>query len=148
MTTFLHTALGSGVAACSCFDLPKIGDERGNLTFVEASRHVPFAIRRVDYLYDVPGGSVRAGHAHKTLEQVLIAVAGSFDVRLDDGHHQVTCHFSRADQGLYIAPMVWRELGNFSSGSCCLALASDVFLDEDYYRDHAEFLRAAGASRC
>ena len=147
MTHSSSTAPASGVAACRCFDLPKIGDARGNLTFLEGGRHVPFAIQRVYYLYDVPGGSVRAGHAHKTLQQVLIAVAGSFEVRLDDGRQQMTCRLSRADQGLYIAPMVWREISNFSSGSCCLAIASDVFVEEDYYRDHAEFLRAAESLR-
>ena len=134
-----------GLRACGYFDLPKIHDDRGNLTFVESGRHVPFDIRRVYYLYDVPGGSMRAGHAHKTLQQVLIAVAGSFDVTIDDGRARATFHMNRANQGLYIAPMMWREINNFASGSLCLALASDFFQEADYYRDYAAFLQAAGA---
>lgn len=129
---------------CRMIDLPKIADPRGNLTFVESERHLPFEISRIYYLYDVPGGAARAGHAHKTLEQFLIAMSGSFDVKLDDGHSKTTYHLNRSYYGLYIPPMIWREIDNFSSGSVCLALASDYFDEADYYRDYDEFLEAVG----
>ncbi len=123
-------------------DLPKISDVRGNLTFIEGERHVPFAIKRVYYLYDVPGGAMRAGHAHKTLEQFLIAMSGSFDVILDDGRQRTRIHLNRSYHGLYVPPMVWRELDNFSSGSVCLALASEPFDEGDYYRLYDDFKQA------
>jgi oxalate decarboxylase/phosphoglucose isomerase-like protein (cupin superfamily) len=123
-------------------DLPKISDIRGNLTFIEGQRHVPFAIKRVYYLYDVPGGAMRAGHAHKSLEQFLIAMSGSFDVILDDGRERTRIHLNRSYHGLYVPPMVWRELDNFSSGSVCLALASEPFDEGDYYRIYDEFKQA------
>ena len=123
-------------------DFPKIEDERGNLTFIEGCRHVPFEIKRVYYLYDVPGGATRAGHAHKTLQQVLVAMSGSFDITLDDGHDRRRYHLNRSYFGLYIPPGVWRDIDNFSSGSVCMALASEPYDEADYYRDHAEFLRA------
>jgi hypothetical protein len=130
------------VDACRLFDLPKIADSRGNLTFVEGRVHVPFDIRRVYYLYDVPGGASRGGHGHRHLSQVLIALSGSFDVILDDGRKRRTVHLNRPYQGLYICPMVWRELENFDSGSVCLVLASDVYDEGDYYRDYEAFCRA------
>lgn len=128
---------------CRLIDLPKIEDDRGNLTFVENTRHIPFEIKRVYYLYDVPGGSMRAGHAHKELHQFLIAMSGSFDVLVDDGKHKVKFHLNRSYYGLYIPPMVWREIDNFSSGSVCLALASEFFIEEDYYRHYSDFLKDA-----
>jgi oxalate decarboxylase/phosphoglucose isomerase-like protein (cupin superfamily) len=112
------------------------------LTFIEATRHIPFEINRVYYLYDVPGGATRAGHAHKTLHQFLIAMSGSFDVMLDDGSEKKRVHLNRSYYGLYVPPMVWREIDNFSSGSVCLALASDYFDEADYYRDYEEFIGA------
>ena len=127
---------------CKLIDLPRINDPRGNLTFVESSRHIPFEIKRVYYLYDVPGGAMRAGHAHKTLEQFLIAMSGSFDVTLDDGNHKMKFQLNRSYYGLYIPQMIWREIDNFSSGSVCLALASDFFDEEDYYRHYPEFVKA------
>jgi dTDP-4-dehydrorhamnose 3,5-epimerase-like enzyme len=127
---------------CRIIEFPRIPDPRGNLTFVEGSRHVPFDIRRVYYLYDVPGGATRAGHGHKRLQQVIVAMSGSFDVVLDDGFDQRTYHLNRSYYGLYVPPLVWRELTNFSSGSVCLVLASEVYTEEDYYRDHGEFLDA------
>jgi dTDP-4-dehydrorhamnose 3,5-epimerase-like enzyme len=133
-------AAGAVAAACRILDLPKIHDERGNLTFIEGHRHVPFDIKRVYYLYDVPGGSTRAGHAHKRLQQVLIAMSGSFDVIVDDGRNRSTFHLNRSYVGLYIPPMIWREIENFSSGSVCMALASDYFDEQDYYREYAAFL--------
>ena len=128
---------------CRLINLPKIQDERGNLTFLESGRHIPFEIKRVYFLYDVPGGAMRAGHSHKTLHQFLIAMSGSFDVLVDDGIQRRKFHLNRCFYGLYILPMVWREIDNFSSGSVCLALASDFFDESDYYRDYQEFLKAA-----
>jgi dTDP-4-dehydrorhamnose 3,5-epimerase-like enzyme len=127
---------------CRLIDLPRINDPRGNLTFIENDRHIPFEIKRVYYLYDVPGGSLRAGHAHKTLHQFLIAMSGSFDVTVDDGRHKMKFHLNRSYYGLYIPPMIWREIDNFSSGSVCLALASDFFDEADYYRQYPEFKKA------
>ncbi len=126
-------------------ELPKIADPRGNLTFVEGMSHVPFDIRRVYYLYDVPGGETRGGHAHKDLEQFIIAVNGSFDVVLRDGYNQKKFFLNRSYYGLYVPRMVWRELENFSSGSVCLVLASQPYDESDYYRDYPEFLKAVGS---
>jgi oxalate decarboxylase/phosphoglucose isomerase-like protein (cupin superfamily) len=128
---------------CGLLDLPRVEDARGNLTFIEGCRHVPFEIKRIYYLYDVPGGAVRGGHAHKALHQLLIAMAGSFDVTLDDGHGRQRFHLNRSYFGLYIPPMIWREIDNFSSGSVCMALASEFFAEDDYYRDYQAFLEAA-----
>lgn len=126
---------------CKIIDLPRIQDPRGNLTFVESSKQIPFDIRRVYYLYDVPGGSERGGHAHKALHQLMIAMSGSFDIVLDDGLNKRRIHLNRSYQGLYIPPMMWRELDNFSSGSVCMVLASEYFTESDYLRNHSEFLR-------
>jgi hypothetical protein len=127
------------LSKCRIIELPKISDARGNLTFIEESRHIPFEIRRVYYLYDVPGGEERAGHAHKRLQQFIIAASGSFDVILDDGFERRRFHLNRSYYGLYISPTVWRELDNFSSGSVCLALASELYDEEDYIRDYETF---------
>jgi dTDP-4-dehydrorhamnose 3,5-epimerase-like enzyme len=132
-----------GVARCQIVNFPKVSDPRGNLTFVEGRRHVPFEIKRVYYLYDVPGGETRGGHAHKKLEQVIIAMAGSFDVVLDDGHSRKTVSLNRSYYGLYVPRMVWRELVNFSSGAVCLVLASEPYEEKDYLRDYDEFLEVA-----
>lgn len=126
---------------CRLIDLPKVQDPRGNLTFIESERHIPFKVQRVYYLYDVPGGASRAGHAHRELCQFLIAVSGSFDVHLDDGREKRMFHLSRSYYGLYIAPCIWREIDNFSSGAVCLALASDVYREEDYFRVYEDFVR-------
>ena len=128
------------IEICKLVELPKIGDPRGNLTFIESGKHINFDIKRVFYLYDVPGGAERAGHALKTCQQFLIAMSGSFDVVLDDGHEKKRFHLNRSYTGIYIAPMVWRELDNFSSGSVCMALASTFYDAFDYYRDYKEFL--------
>jgi dTDP-4-dehydrorhamnose 3,5-epimerase-like enzyme len=124
-------------------DLPKISDPRGNLTFMEGRRHLPFGLKRVYYLYDVPGGAARGGHAHKQLEQFIIAASGSFDVVVDDGREEKCFFLNRPYYGLFIPRMVWRELRNFSSGSVCLVLASELYDPADYYRDHDEFVAVA-----
>jgi hypothetical protein len=129
------------IAQCKLIALPQIHDPRGNLTFIEGSHHVDFDIKRVYYLYDVPGGSERGGHAHKDLRQLIIAMSGSFDVVLDDGLEKRRFHLNRSYQGLYVCPMIWRELDNFSSGSVCMVLASNRYDESDYYRDYDRFLR-------
>jgi len=130
---------------CRLVDLPKVQDPRGNLTFVEGGRHIPFNIARVFYLYDVPGGSDRAGHALKSCQQFLIAMSGSFDVILNDGRNSRRIHLNRSYHGLLIPPLVWRELDNFSSGAVCLALASEPYSEAAYHREYGEFLLAARA---
>ena len=127
---------------CRFIELPKITDPRGNLTFIEGGNHIPFDIERVYYLYDVPGGSDRGAHAHKVLHQLIIAMSGSFDVVLDDGREKKRFHLNRSYYGLYVCPMMWRELDNFSSGSVCLVLASNKYDEDDYYRDYQTYLEA------
>lgn len=127
---------------CKIIELPKIQDPRGSLSFIEAGNHIPFDIRRVYYLYDVPGGAERGGHAHKDLQQLIIAMSGSFDVNLDDGQEKKRVHLNRSYQGLYVCPMMWRELDNFSSGAVCMVLASNLYDENDYYRDYSVFMQA------
>ena len=126
---------------CRLIDLPKIEDARGNLTFVEGDNHIPFDIKRVYYLYDVPGGSHRGAHAHRNLHQFMIAMSGSFDVTLTDGHEEQTFHLNRSYFGLYICPMMWRYLDNFSSGAVCMVMASSRYDEGDYIRDYETFLQ-------
>jgi len=130
------------IDACQIVSLPKIADPRGNLTFIEGGNHIPFDIQRVYYLYDVPGGAERGGHAHKGLHQLIIAMSGSFDVVLDDGREKKRVHLNRSYNGLYVCPMIWRELDNFSSGSVCMVLASSKYDEDDYYRNYADFMQA------
>lgn len=125
---------------CKIAELPKMADPQGNLTFIECNKHVPFDIKRVFYLYDVPGGASRGGHANKNLQQLLIAMSGSFDVHLDDGTEKRTFHLNRSYYGLFIPSNIWRELDNFSSGAVCLVLASDFYDASAYFRDYNEFL--------
>lgn len=132
---------------CRMIDLPRITDPRGNLTFVEGGGHIPFEIRRVYYLYDVPGGSDRGEHAHKNLHQFVIAMSGSFDIWLDDGGRKRQFHLNRSYYGLYICPLMWRRLDNFSSGSVCVVLASEKYDAADYIHDYDEFLRIARGAR-
>ena len=129
----------ANLSECRIMGLPKVDDARGNLTFIEGMDHVPFDIKRVYYLYDVPGGESRGGHAHQKLEQFIIAANGSFDVIIDDGYNSMRFHLNRSYYGLYIPRMVWREIDNFSSGSVCLVLASENFSEDDYIRDYGDF---------
>ena len=132
-----------GIDQCKLVQLPKVSDVRGNLTFIEGERHVPFELRRVYYLYDVPGGETRGGHGHRQLEQLFIAVAGSFSITVDDGSDRKTFTLNRSYIGLYMPRMIWRELSDFSSGAVCLVLASEFYNEADYYRSYDDFLAAA-----
>ncbi len=130
---------------CRIIDLDKIAEQRGNLTVIEGGRTLPFDIRRVYYLYDVPGGAERGGHAHKNLQQFIVAMSGSFDVVLHDGQRERRFHLNRSYFGVYVCPMTWRRLDNFSSGSVCLVLASEHYDESDYIRSFDGFLAATGA---
>jgi len=131
------------VKDCKIIELPKISDPRGNLTFVEGGNHIPFDIKRVYYLYDVPGGAERGAHGHKALRQLIIAMSGSFDVVLDDGKDKKTFHMNRSYYGLYVCPMMWRDITNVSSGAVCMVLASDCYDEKDYFREYDEFVKIA-----
>ena len=126
---------------CKIVELPVMADRRGSLTFVEGCTHIPFDIRRVYYLYDVPGGAERGAHGHKKLEQLIIAASGSFDVVLDDGQDKARFHLNRSYYGLYVGPGMWREITNFSSGAVCLVLASLRYDEDDYIRDYEDYLK-------
>ena len=132
---------------CRTIQLPVVNDARGNLTFIEGDRHIPFSIERVYYLYDVPGGETRGGHAHRELEQLLVAASGSFDVTVNDGTQEHRYSLNRSYVGLYIPRMIWREMENFSSGSVCLVLASTRYDESDYYRDYDDYRRAQSDSK-
>ncbi|PZR14407.1 MAG: hypothetical protein DI536_10120 [Archangium gephyra] len=134
------------VEDCRIVQLPKISDPRGNLTFIEGGNHVPFDIARVYYLYDVPGGESRGGHAHKQLQQLIVAMSGSFDVIVDDGTAKRTFTLNRSYFGLYIPRMTWRELTNFSSGAVCTVMASRRYEESDYYREYDAFIAAVAAA--
>jgi hypothetical protein len=127
---------------CRVINLKKISDPRGNLTFIEGGNHIPFEIRRVFFLYDVPGGAWRAGHALQTCQQFILAVSGSFDVIVDDGTERERFHLNRSYYGILIPPFIWREIDNFSSGSVCMALASELYNEKDYLRNYDLFLQA------
>lgn len=126
---------------CKVIDLPKISERKGSITPIYGAVHLPFNIARVYYLYDVPGGESRGGHAHKELQQLIISIMGAFDVVLDDGNERSRIRLDRAYYGLYIPRMIWRELENFSSGGICLVLASMPYDERDYIRDYEAFLR-------
>ena len=130
------------IDACKVIDLPKISDPRGNLSFIEGGKHIPFEIARVYYIYDVPGGAERGAHGHRELEQLIVAMSGSFDVHLDDGRRVRSFHLNRSYYGLYVPPMMWRRIDNFSSGSVCMVLASLPYDPDDYFRDYEKFLAA------
>jgi len=131
------------VEHCRIIDLPKILDPRGNLSFVEGDNHIPFEIKRIFYIYDVPGGETRAGHSNMHSEQFLIAMSGSFDVIVDDGFRKKKFHLNRAYYGLYLPINIWREIDNFSSGAVCLVLTSTLYAAEDYIRDYDHFVAKA-----
>jgi glyoxylate utilization-related uncharacterized protein len=136
-----------GDSGARILQFPVVPDRRGNLTFIEGNEHIPFAIERVFYLYDVPGGESRAGHALHDVEQVLVAMSGSFDVVLDDGATRQLVTLNRSYVGLFIPSLVWREIENFSSGAVCLVLASKRYDENGYYRDYDDFLGAARGNR-
>ncbi|SDF09319.1 WxcM-like, C-terminal [Blastococcus fimeti] len=145
-TTDWNPLPAGNAAGCRIVDLPRITDPRGNLTMIEGGDHVPFDIARVYYLYDVPGGESRGGHGHHDLQQLIIAASGSFDVVVDDGTGTARFHLNRSYHGLYVPRLTWRELGNFSSGSVCLVMASLPYAEDDYYRDYDEFVAARRAA--
>ncbi|MCF8462916.1 MAG: FdtA/QdtA family cupin domain-containing protein [Rickettsiaceae bacterium] len=132
------------LSQCNLISLPKINDPRGSLTFIENSIQIPFDIRRVYYLYDIPGGADRGSHAHKNLHQFVVAMSGSFDLELDDGVNIRRFHLNRSYFGLYICPMMWRLVDNFSSGAVCMVLASEPYDEEDYIRSYEDFMNLRG----
>ena len=133
------------VESCQLLALPKISDPRGNLTFIEGGKHMPFEVKRVFYIYDVPTAESRGAHAHISLSQLLICLSGSFDVALDDGRDKKVVRLNRPWTGLLIPPMIWSAEENFDPGSVCLVLASDLYRADDYIRDYAEYLKRVGA---
>jgi len=126
--------------------LPKINDDRGCLSVVESQIHVPFNINRIYYLYDVPAGSERGGHGHRNLEQLIIALSGSFTVTLDDGLQKKIFFLDNPGYGLYVPSMMWRSLTDFTKGSVCMVLASNLYDEKDYFRDYESFLNAVNGS--
>lgn len=132
------------IESCSLLDLPKIYDPRGNLSIVESGIHIPFDIKRVFYIYDVPTGQDRGAHAHKTLHEFLICLSGGFDVEIDDGVSKKVIHLNRPWKGLHIPPLIWAREINFDPGSVCLVLTSDFYDADDYLRDYQEFLTIKG----
>jgi hypothetical protein len=126
---------------CRLIELPKILDSRGNLTFIEGNRHIPFEIKRVFFIYDIPTAANRGAHAHRTLQEFLVCMSGSFNVNLDDGYQKRIIHLNKPWQGLYLPNMIWVSESDFVHGSICMVLASTFYLEADYYRDYSEFLR-------
>lgn len=132
---------------CKLLEIPRFTDERGSLSVVESNGLIPFEIRRTYYLYDIPAGQVRAAHGHRLLQQFIIALSGSFEVKLDDGFETETFRLNRPDRGLYVAPGMWRDLNHFSGGAVCVVLASDHFNEGDYLRKYEDFLAYARRER-
>lgn len=131
---------------CQLIELPKITDIRGNLSVIEGGVHIPFDIKRVFYLYDVPTGENRGAHAHKALHQFLICLSGSFDVSLDDGHSKKLIHLNRPWKGLHVTPMIWAAEMNFDPGTVCLVITSDLYSESDYIRDYSIFQKLVGVA--
>jgi len=131
--------LTSSVFKCNILEFNTVHNRSGNITFVENRQNIPFEIKRVYYLYDVPSGAERGGHAHKELYQLIIAASGSFDIIVDDGQNKRIFELNRPNYGLLIVPGIWREIVNFSSGAICLVLASHAYNEKDYIRDYKEF---------
>ena len=134
-------SITNSVYDCNLMHLPKIENPAGSITVIEGIKEIPFDIKRIYYLYDVPGGASRGGHAHKHLHQLIIAASGSFDIILDDGRIKRTVLLNRPYYGLLMPPGIWRDLSNFSSGAICIVLASDIFKEADYIREHTDFLK-------
>jgi dTDP-4-dehydrorhamnose 3,5-epimerase-like enzyme len=130
----------ASVYSCTLLQLPKINATSGNITAVNNSEEIPFDVKRIFYLYDIPGGVSRGGHAHKELQQIIIAASGSFDLIVDDGRIKQTFHLSRSYLGVYMPAGIWGELSNFSSGAISLVLASDVYNESDYLRDYDDYV--------
>lgn len=131
----------SNVDDCCVIPLSKIHNRAGNITIVENDENIPFQVKRIYYLYDIPGGETRGGHAHKALYQLIVATSGSFDVLLDDGNNKKIVRLDRPNYGLMVVPGIWRELMEFSSGSVCLVLASTKYEETDYIRDYQDFIK-------
>lgn len=129
----------STVFDCNIIHLNRIHNRAGNITPVENNIHIPFAVKRVYYLYDIPGGESRAAHGHKQLEQFIVAASGSFDITIDDGINKKTVQLNRPYMGLHIQPGIWRDISNFSSGAICLVLASMLYTEADYLREYKQF---------
>ena len=130
----------NSVYECSVVHLPKIHNEAGNITALENQKNIPFDVKRVYYLYDVPGGAERGGHGHRKLQQFIVALSGSFDVLINDGTNKKVVHLDRPYIGLHVVAGIWRELINFSSGAICLVLASEKYTEDDYLRDFDSYL--------
>ena len=146
MLSMLFLESNMPLSDCRRITLPKISDQRGNLTFVEANHHIPFDFKRVYYLYDVPGGADRGAHAHRLLHQFVVCMSGSFDLVLNDGVHEERFHLNRSYYGIYVCPMMWRFLDNFSSGSVCMVLASERYDESDYIRNWDQYLNELKAT--
>jgi len=135
----MDTKIKSSIYNCSILQLPKIHNRAGNITALENNIHLPFDVKRIYYLYDVPAGEERGGHAHRELQQIIVAASGAFDVLLNDGTNKKIVHLDRPFIGLHIVPGIWQELLNFSSGAVCLVLASHKYDEKDYIRDYEKF---------
>ncbi|WP_282776935.1 sugar 3,4-ketoisomerase [Phaeodactylibacter xiamenensis] len=140
MPTAMRDARKTTVYDCTIVQLPVVHNEAGNITALNNAQEIPFDVKRVYYLYDVPGGESRGGHGHKALHQLILAGSGSFDITVDDGRIRRTFQLNRPDYGLYLPPGLWRELDNFSSGSICLVVASAFYSTEDYIRNYQSFI--------
>ena len=132
-------SFASDIHNCNVIELPKIHNPAGNITILQNGEHLPFDIKRIYYLYDVPGGSERGGHAHKNLHQLIVAASGCFDVIIDDGKNKKIIELNRPNFGLMVIPGIWREIVNFSSGAICLVMASEKYSEDDYIRVYEDF---------